>query len=110
MHGLIKSKTFKTVTLILALAMLTPSAVKFSHTFTHQHHELCDGEPQSHLHQGDFDCDFYKFQLNTNYYSIFDYDGITVTTVIFKIDETLYSFLNNHRPLSFSLRGPPSLI
>ena len=101
---------FKAATLFLAIAMLMPTAVKFSHIFSHHHHEVCNGEPQTHLHKADIDSNFYKFKLNTTYYSLFEYHEMPIKVTHFKIDETLYFFLNNHQPLSFSLRGPPTLV
>ncbi len=102
--------TFKVATLILAIALFVPTAVKFSHIFSHHYHEVCDGENQTHLHKSDIDCNFYKFKLNTNFYSLSEYLEISIKVSYFKIDGTLYFFLNNHRQLSFSLRGPPVLV
>jgi hypothetical protein len=109
--GDITQKTnFRVATFILMIALLLPSAVKFSHIFSHNQHEICNGENQTHLHKSDIDCNFYKFKLNTNFYSLFEYFEMPFKVSYFKIDRALYFFLNNHRPLSFSLRGPPALV
>lgn len=102
--------TFKIATLTLVMAFLLPTAVKFSHIFEHHQHIVCNDDITTHLHASDVDCDFYKFKLNTQYHSLFEYISAPLEVSYFKINSTLYSFLNNHRQLSFSLRGPPLLV
>lgn len=100
---------FKVVTLILAMTLLVPSAVKFSHIWTHLHHEICNGEPETHLHKADLDCNFYKFKLSAPF---------TVPTIEFEFHKSEnnhplafsdYWFLNDYQQLHFSLRGPPRI-
>ena len=101
---------FKTITLMLALALLVPTASKFAHIFAHHKHDICKGEKSTHLHEINTDCDFYKFKINTPYCLFFSNIELLAQTFIFKTSSSLYTFLNNHRPLSFSLRGPPILV
>lgn len=103
---------FRIITITIVIAIITPSIVKFSHIFTHhQHkHEICKGERTTHLHELDLDCEFYKFQLNKNYASLLKYDNFFCKLPHYKAPILTYKFLNNHQPLSFSLRGPPSLV
>lgn len=110
MRNKTQKTTFRAACFILMMAMLLPSAVKFSHVFSHNQHEICNGEYQTHLHKSDIDCTFYKFKLNTNFYSLFEYFEMPINESYFKIDSALYVFLNNHQQLSFSLRGPPVLV
>lgn len=103
---------FKTLTFLLVVTLLVPTATKFAHVFTHykHKHEVCKGEKSTHLHELDLDCEFYKFKLNNNYYSSFDYRGLFYKTSYYKPSFLTYKFRNNHRPLSYSLRGPPVLV
>ncbi|TYA59074.1 hypothetical protein [Formosa maritima] len=98
---------FKLSTLILVLALLTPSVVKFTHIFSHHKHEVCKGESKTHLHTLDIDCTFHKFKLNNQYtFTVQSYN-------LFDIDDNYnhifsqYLFLNTFQPLHFTLRGPP---
>lgn len=100
---------FKSVTLVLVLAFLLPSAVKFMHIFEQHQHEICLGESDSHFHTQDVDCEFYKFKLN----SPFTIPKNTIVLLAFSNIEsaipTHYSFLSEFQTLHFSLRGPPSI-
>lgn len=101
---------FKLATLVLALALLVPSAVKFSHVFSHHHHEICNGENQAHLHKTDIDCNFYKFKLSSSFTlpdTGFEFVSIEDNHSIY---DTSYAFLSDYQQLHFSLRGPPQLI
>jgi hypothetical protein len=101
---------FKMLTLMLALSLLAPSVTKFAHIFAHHKHDICKGKKSVHLHEINSDCDFYKFKLSNSYCLFFSNIELLSHTYIFKISDSLYVFLNNHRQLSFSLRGPPVLV
>ncbi|MEO8933731.1 MAG: hypothetical protein ABI295_05440 [Xanthomarina sp.] len=101
---------FRVLSILLVVLVLTPSVVKLEHAFNHSHHkhEVCIGEPQTHLHTLDIDCEFYKFQLNT---------AFTLPVHSFKLLEkqdnhqvikSQYFFISEFQALHFSLRGPPS--
>lgn len=103
---------FKTLTILLVITLIAPSIVKFSHVFTHSNHkhDVCKGLKTTHLHEIDLDCEFYKFQLNNHFLSSFKKDHWLQTPYYKQVHFLTYKFLNNHRPLSFSLRGPPVLV
>ena len=101
--------TFKILTCILVVTLLVPTGVKFSHIFIHHHHEICNGEPQTHLHKADLDCSFYKFKLS----SPFTIPHIVNDFVFIEAGPQYYSeaytFLSEFQQLHFSLRGPPQI-
>ncbi|MDO6596812.1 hypothetical protein Q4512_07780 [Oceanihabitans sp. 2_MG-2023] len=102
---------FKLLSIILIVTLLTPSLVKVGHVFENHKHDVCtDNLSQTHLHALDLDCEFYKFKLNTKYYTVLNNFRLSVEENFSKINNTFYYFLNNHQQLSFSLRGPPSLV
>ena len=101
---------FKFITLALVISIVIPSIVKFSHVFTHHEHKVCLGEKSTHIHKVDLDCDFHKFKLNNSYYTSFEYQNLFCVTPYYKVSILTYKFLNKHQPLSFSLRGPPTLV
>lgn len=109
MRNLKEQTAFKFATLVLVLALLMPSVVKFSHVFKHHHHEICKGEYQTHLHTSDIECSFYKFKISSHY------TIPTITFEFFPIEENhqeysdAYSFLSDFQNLHFSLRGPPQI-
>ncbi len=102
--------TFKISAFTLAVLLLVPTFVKFNHMFAHHKHDICLGEKSTHLHEINTDCDFYKFNLNTPYCFFSNDIELFVEIYIHKTSSSLYTFLHNHRQLSFSLRGPPALV
>ncbi|MDG1728693.1 MAG: hypothetical protein P8K68_06835 [Algibacter sp.] len=101
---------FRLLTALLVITLLVPTAVKLAHVFEHHNHKVCLGEDITHIHEVDLDCEFQKFsrthhfQLSEEFYELFQIPSPTRTYHL------TYKFLNNHRPLSFSLRGPPVLV
>lgn len=110
MHKIKEHIISKLITLVLALVLLVPTLYKFGHIFAHHEHDICKGEKATHLHEINTDCDLHKFKLNNHYYFSIAYQELFHETAIYKIPVLTYKFLNNHRPLSFSLRGPPALV
>lgn len=109
MHEAKQHITFKMATLILVLAFLLPSAIKFSHIFEHHQHEVCNGEITTHLHKSEVDCDFYKFKLSTPFtIPILDYVLVS-SEDNHQIKTSQYSFLSDYQRLHVSLRGPPQI-
>lgn len=103
--------SFKGLALLLAMAILSPNAVKLTHAFSHHTHEVCvDGLSDTHLHSLDLDCEFYKFKLQKDITFIASsYSEAEVSTST-RLSGTLYVFSYTHQHLSFSLRAPPVLV
>jgi len=101
---------FKYIAIVLLLAVMLPSAVKFTHVFENHKHEVCLDNITSHMHETDVECEFYKFKLNTQYYTFFEISFLNIEDNFLKINNTLYNFKYNHQQLSYSLRGPPFLV
>ncbi|NNE32756.1 MAG: hypothetical protein HKN40_10340 [Winogradskyella sp.] len=102
----------KGLALLLVLTILLPSAVKLTHAFNHQTHDVCesDDEAYTHFHQSDLDCNFYKFKLTENqFYAVFNYKEQLTSPFLEQALEHYISF-NNHQQLSNFLRGPPQLV
>jgi len=106
------SSVFKVLAIVLVIAVLLPSAVKLNHIFTHHEHEVCDEKDalQTHFHELDVECDFYKFKLTTQYY--FQNELTTTIDAIdnFKISVSQYEFVSNYQKRHTALRGPPQMI
>lgn len=101
---------FKISTLILVLALLLPTFVKFNHVFEDHVHEVCNGEKQAHLHTADIDCQFYKFHVNHNFTIPCNFTELFIPEDNFQLTLPHYQFLSNYQKLHFSLRAPPSLV
>lgn len=109
MHNFSERISFKILTFILVVALLMPTGLKFSHIFSHLHHEVCNGETQAHLHTADLDCSFYQFNLSTPFtIPIFEYQFVFTVENHQNYAEA-YSFLPEYQQLHFSLRGPPQI-
>lgn len=98
--------------LCLALIVLAPSIVKFTHIFSHHDHELCENaDPsQEHFHKVDLDCEFYKFKISSTtlfsvpYFEYIELNKISGVVIAYN------SIVKAHVNLTTYLRGPPSLV
>lgn len=110
MNNLKEHIIFKTITLLLAIVLLVPIAVKFSHIFAHHKHDICKEEKATHLHEINTDCDFYKFKLSTSYtLTFFNIELFSPKEKTIKI-VSQYQFSSEFQRIQTSLRGPPALI
>lgn len=88
-----------------------PMVVKSALIFEAHHHDICvDKQTDSHLHTKDIHCELYKFTAVTHFITIENIDDIQTREFITQSIYYNYNFLHNHRPLSFSLRGPPHIV
>ena len=110
MQNLIQHIIIKPLAFLLVFAVLLPAAVKFNHVFEDHKHDVCNEHTTSHIHAIDLDCEFYKFNLNTQYFSSSEFNQISIEENFLKIDNVFYNFIKNYQQLSFSLRGPPFLV
>ncbi len=95
---------------ILTMVLLVPSVVKFSHVLEDHKHEICKGEYQSHLHEVDLDCEFFKFKLNnTVFFEIANFECFQVEHNQ-EFSPEHYIFLKGHQQRTAYLRGPPALV
>lgn len=95
---------------MLVAALLTPSVVKLHHLFEDHAHAICVNPQDTHWHEIDLDCEFYKFKLNTQFTH-------SVTTVDLLVTKDHYEpclaqddLLTTSSVSQFYLRGPPQLI
>ncbi len=110
MHNNILHLIFKCTATLLLLVVLLPSAIKFAHIFENHKHEVCNNPTDTHFHEVDIDCEFYKFKLNT----VFSFKALNSEIFTFKdhykIIDSQYQFVSDFQRLPFALRGPPYLI
>ena len=93
----------------LVLCLILPIGVKITHLFQDHDHDVCVVQNQTHFHEVDLDCEFYKFKINHNsLFEFFNFELKPITEVETSII-TYYSFIKSHKQLSSSLRGPPVL-
>lgn len=95
------------VIVVLSLALLLPSIVKFTHTLSNHEHEVCLEKNQTHFHHLDLDCDFYKFKIQNEHLSQLVDNIVFSNEVNHKIISLNYLFLSDNERLHLSLRGPP---
>ena len=92
------------------LAMMTPTAMKISHTLESHKHEVCKSKSLDHFHEYEYDCEFSKFNLSPQYFVDFEQESLAIRNQTFK---KYYSYNSVHtsEPFRyFSQRGPPSLV
>jgi len=99
---------FKIIALVLLLAVLLPSAVKFAHVLEDHKHEVCIDYSNTHLHEIDLDCEFYKFKINPNVYLLNNNFDLSNIPHFFKSKISSYNFLTYYQQKSEYLRGPPN--
>ena len=110
MNNIKEHIAFKAITFFLAILLLVPSAVKFTHIFSHHKHDICKGEKATHLHEINTDCDYYKFKLINSYtLTFYHVELFSPKEKLLKIDSQ-YQFLSEFQRLQTALRGPPGLI
>lgn len=91
---------------------MLPAIVKLNHAFTHHTHQVCidDSSQTTHFHQLDLDCDFYKFNLTTQFFFQNKFTVLVSIEENFRISDSQYEFVSNFQKLQTALRGPPQLI
>ena len=99
---------FRSLAVLLLLAVLFPSVVKFAHVFENHKHEICTNPSDSHFHEVDIDCEFYKFKINNNIYILNNSFNLTNPVSFFKTEIQHYNFLSYYQQNSTYLRGPPT--
>lgn len=106
-----KNIWFKGIATLLMFVVLLPSAVKVFHVFENHKHEVCTEKTSNHhLHQIDFDCEFYKFKINkTLSFSTFNYTLLEVKNN-HKPILSQYQFISAYQRLGIVLRGPPQFV
>ncbi|WP_052466944.1 hypothetical protein [Psychroserpens damuponensis] len=98
-------------TAFVIVALLMPIVVKSTFIFEEHHHDICiDDLTDSHFHTKDLHCELYKFTAYNNFVTFQNYNELLIQEFTQQSINSNYYFLNNHRSLSFSLRGPPRLI
>ncbi|WP_452220765.1 hypothetical protein [Lacinutrix salivirga] len=101
---------FKLITLIVVVAVLLPSIIKFSHALENHKHDVCTDYQTSHFHTIDLDCEFYKFNINTlASFTPLSFD-IFIPNNNFSITTSQYLFISEYQRLGFALRGPPQVV
>ena len=101
---------YKISIVILVIALLTPSFVKFFHVFEDHIHEVCLDNQKTHFHEFDLDCEFYKFKLSkqfSGFQQIIDFLNVENN---YQSSFSHYQFKSSYIVRDFRLRGPPQLV
>lgn len=101
------SKAAFAIAVLLTAAILLPTSVKFAHIFEDHKHELCEDFNTVHIHDLDLDCEFYKFKLNTQFYSLERPIDLATNTEIREKDENFQVTFIKSNVVYLSLRAPP---
>jgi len=102
---------YKLSVVVLALVLLTPTFVKFSHVFeVHSAYEICKNPQKTHFHKFNLDCEFCKLKLNTQWF--FDTNSFQFVNKQehYQVTSLHYSCQSKYLPLPFLVRGPPQMI
>jgi len=103
-----KNHNFITLlSLLLIVAILSPSIVKVIHAIDNHEHFECKAIGELHIHEVELDCDFEKFNISPQQFLQPEYTVPILIVNNHKVDLAHYSFLSKYQKLHFSLRGPP---
>lgn len=108
MYPLREHFIYRVLAITLVMSILVPITLNTIHKLEHDHHhESCNNHYKTHLHKLEKDCDFCLFKLNKEYVNVLpEYNLIKKESFSKNISHS-YSYLYNHKYLSFSLRAPP---
>jgi len=95
---------------LVALALLLPSVIKFSHILEDHEHTVCLAEHQTHFHEVDLDCEFFKFKLNNDFPFQFETPQLTSHPAFTPLPQQYYTFIKGHQKSTAYLRGPPHAV
>jgi len=105
-------RTISWLSLILALGILTPSAVKLAHAiYGHSQEQKCLAQGTNHIHSASFHCDFHDFTLASKvlFSSSFAYVPVEVPEI--GHSEIGYHFIfKPFKSVYHALRGPPQVL
>lgn len=100
--------TVRLAVLLLAFTLVLPSLVKLSHAIQHNHdHDVCIEKDQVHFHKLEYDCEFYKFKVQTqSTFNALDYELYSHEDN-HHFSLSVYTFLSDYNCPLIALRGPP---
>lgn len=101
---------YKSIIMVLVLALLAPSMVKLAHVFENHKHEVCKVPQKLHYHDYELDCEFYKFKLSPQIHVAIENPETIDFQDTFLPIISQYEYISDYQRLPFSLRGPPSLV
>lgn len=109
MGSLLKEISIRLASALLMVVLLFPYGKKLDHLLEDHQHIACTSEVESHIHEGEFDCDFSDYQIT----KINSLERFSLQDPVELLHESLklsYEslFLTPEYCTSFQ-RGPPSL-
>lgn len=110
MTSLLPKRIIAVVSFVLALGILTPSAVKLSHAlFGHSKEKRCIAEGTKHIHEADIHCEFHDFTLTSKVFVASSFDDISLDISNIVHQHSFYnSFLKSQHREHLTLRAPPA--
>lgn len=97
--------------LLAIVVLMFPMVVKSVFIFEEHHHDICiDDQTDSHLHEKDFHCEFYKFNFNQNLFFETTINSYKIAIESYSEITAYYTFLKSHKQSTSYLRGPPNLM
>ena len=110
MTSLLSKRSIAVVSFVLALGILTPSALKLTHlVFEHSKEKRCIAEGTKHIHEADFHCEFHDFTLVSKVFVASSFDDVSLDISNIGHQHSFYnSFLKSHHREHLTLRAPPA--
>ncbi len=102
---------YKFVAFLVIACLVMPAMVKLSHAIHHNHdHVVCIEKDQVHFHNIEYDCEFYKFNINHSLFiEHYEYE-VASNPETCTLEIAYYNYLNGHQQLTAFLRGPPQYL
>ncbi len=92
------------------VTLFAPTFVKLVHSFEPHEHTLCEMRDNDNFHECEVDCPLYKYNFQQYDIKSIHFNIDFCYSNNFDIPSLEYHYFHNHSVLSFSLRGPPTLV
>lgn len=97
------------LSIVLVIAIATPSIVKLHHAVKEHLENTCTSQGTLHFHEAELDCAFHKFHLNSHFYPEFTSFILYPPKDVFTTTYSTYTFLSEFQRFHFALKAPPCL-
>ncbi len=100
---------FSLVSICIIGCLFTPYIIKINHGLLTHEDTICVAKGDLHIHEIEFDCDFYKYQISSLFYIGLVKPKLIQLAASSEKLTNHYVFTSKFQKLHFVLRGPPVL-
>ncbi len=101
--------TKKVLSIFLSFSLLTPNLIEFGHSLVHKNHDICQNESQTHLHDGQDECEILGYHFSQDYNGTNEAPWVFANGITHSFFDSLESQLETVLEVYIYRRGPPHL-